>query len=192
MFDDAQAREWFDLPGIGRAPARLDFKKLEHVSSHHIGSMDDAALMVALRDFLAETGGEPLTDTQERRLMPALPALKEKAKTLPQLLEQARFALIGRPVDVDEKASKSLDLVSRGMLKSLTAAVQHASWQRDELEQAAKAVAEENGVGLGKLAGPLRAALAGRTATPSVFDMMMALGRDESLARLQDQTELAG
>ena len=192
LFDDAQARAWFDLSGIGRAPARLDFRKLEHVSGHHIGAMDDAALLAALQDYLAETGAPALTELQLGRLLPALPVLKEKARTLPQLLEQARFALIDRPVDVDEKAAKSLDSVSRGMLKSLTAAVQHASWTRDGLEQAAKAVAEENGVGLGKLAGLLRAALAGRTATPSVFDMMTALGREESLARLQDQTEPAG
>lgn len=192
LFDDDQAREWFDLPGIGRAPARLNFKKLEHVSSHHIGAMDDQALLKTLEDFLKETGAPALTERQRERLTLALPALKEKAKTLPALLDQARFALIDRPVEVDEKAARSLDTVSRGMLKSLTAALQHASWQRDELEQAAKTVADENGVGLGKIAGPLRAALAGRTATPSVFDMMTALGRDESLARLQDQTELAG
>ncbi|MCF3973084.1 glutamate--tRNA ligase [Paracoccus salsus] len=192
LFGDAEARNWFDLAGIGRAPARLDFKKLEHVSGHHIGAMDDAALLAALQDYLAETGAPPLTQQQKDRLIPALPVLKEKARTLPQLLEQARFALIDRPVDIDEKAGKALDPVSRGMLKSLTAAVQHASWTRDELERAAKQVAEENGVGLGKLAGPLRAALAGRSATPSVFDMMTALGRGESLARLQDQTVSAG
>ncbi|MCZ0960187.1 glutamate--tRNA ligase [Paracoccus benzoatiresistens] len=192
LFDDAQAREWFDLPGIGRAPARLDFKKLEHVSGHHVGIMPDAELMAALDLFLSETGTDPLTQRQRDRLVAALPALKEKAKTLPQLLDQARFALIDRPVEVDDKAAKALDSVSRGMLSALTAAVQHASWTRDELEGAAKQVAEENGVGLGKLAAPLRAALAGRTATPSVFDMMTALGREESLARLQDQTDLAG
>ena len=191
LFDDAQAKEWFDLPGIGRAPARLDFKKLEHVSGHHIGAMSDDALMAQIEDFLQATDVQPLSETQKSRLIPALSVLKEKAKTLPQLLDQARFALIDRPVDVDEKASKALDSVSRGMLKSLTAAVQHGSWSRDELELAAKTVAEENGVGLGKLAGPLRAALAGRTATPSVFDMMTALGRDETLARLQDQLNLA-
>ncbi|RMC30579.1 glutamate--tRNA ligase [Paracoccus alkanivorans] len=192
LFGDAQAREWFDLPGIGRAPARLDFKKLEHVSGHHIGETEDAALLVAIEEFLAETGAEPLTQRQKERLLPALTVLKQKARTLPQLLDQARFALIERPVDIDDKAAKAMDSVSRGMLKSLTAALQHASWTRDELEQAAKTIAEENGVGLGKLAGPLRAALAGRTATPSVFDMMTALGREESLARLHDQTELAG
>ncbi|MDP5306827.1 glutamate--tRNA ligase [Paracoccus spongiarum] len=192
LFDDDQARAWFDLDGIGRAPARLDFRKLEHVSAHHLKSMEDSALMQAVADFLGETGQAPLTDAQAARIRAALPALREKARTLPHLLEQARFALVERPVDVDDKAARALDTVSRGMLKSLTAAVQHASWTRDELEQAAKTVAEENGVGLGKLAAPLRAALAGRSATPSVFDMMTALGRDEALARLHDQTELAG
>lgn len=192
LFDDDQAREWFDISGIGRAPARLDFKKLEHVSGYHIARMEDADLMDALSDYLSESGQNPLTTRQSERLMPAMSVLKEKARTLPQVLDQARFALIDRPVDIDEKAGKSLDTVSRGMLESLTAALQHASWNRDELEQSAKTVAEENGVGLGKLAGPLRAALAGRTATPSVFDMMTALGRTETLARLQDQTELAG
>lgn len=192
LFDDAQAREWFDLSGIGRAPARLDFKKLEHVSGHHLGIMSDEAVLAALQDYLAEAGGAPLTQVQRDRIMGAMCVLKDKAKTLPALLDQARFAMIERPVQTDEKAAKSLDTVSRGMLKSLTAAVQNASWTRDDLEGAAKQVAEENGVGLGKIAGPLRAALAGTSATPSVFDMMTALGRDETLARLQDQTDLAG
>ena len=192
LFDDAQAREWFDLSGIGRAPARLDFKKLEHVSGHHIGHMDNAALLDLLRDYRRQTGAPELDARQSQRLALAMDALKQKARTLPALLDQAHFALTSRPVQIEDKAAKALDPVSRGMLKSLTSACEDVSWTRNELEQAAKAVAEENGVGLGKIAGPLRAALAGRSTTPSVFDMMVALGRDETLARLRDQTESAG
>ncbi|WP_299839253.1 glutamate--tRNA ligase [uncultured Paracoccus sp.] len=192
LFDDAKALEWFDLSGIGRAPARLDFKKLEHVSGWHIGQMPGDRLLGELDAFLTETGQPALTQRQKSWLTPALDALKEKAKTLPALLDQGRFALVERPVELDPKAVAALDTVSRGMLKSLTAALQHASWTRDDLEQAAKQVAEENGVGLGKVAAPVRAALAGRTSTPSVFDMMMALGRDETLARLNDQADQAG
>ncbi|MDM7256106.1 MAG: glutamate--tRNA ligase, partial [Paracoccus sp. (in: a-proteobacteria)] len=187
LFDDAQARAWFDLPGIGKAPARLDFKKLEHVSGHHIGAMSDAALLADLADFLEETGQPALTETQLARLMPALPVLQEKARTLPALLDQARFALIERPVEIDEKSGKSLDPVSRGILAELTESLSAVSWNREALEQAAKALAESHGIGLGKLAAPLRAALAGRSSTPSVFDMMAALGREETLARLRDQ-----
>lgn len=187
LFTDEQALEWFDLSGIGRAPARLDFKKLEHVSGWHIARMSDDQLLSELAGFLSATGQPALTETQTARLTPILPALKEKAKTLPALLEQGHFALIDRPIAIDEKAGNALDTVSRGMLKELTAAVQHVNWSRDELEQAAKTVAEAHGLGLGKIAAPLRAALAGKTSTPSVFDMMLALGRDEALARLEDQ-----
>ena len=192
LFDDDQAREWFDLPGIGRAPARLDFKKLEHVSGHHIGRMDNAALLELLQDYRRETGAPELDGLQSERLALAMDALKEKARTLPALLEQARFALISRPIQIEDKAAKALDSVSRSMLRSLTEALRDVSWTRNELEQSARTTAEKHGLGLGKVAGPLRAALAGRSATPSVFDMMVALGRDETLARLEDQTELAG
>ena len=112
--------------------------------------------------------------------------LKQKARTLPQLLEQARFALIDRPVEADDKARAALDPVSVGILNDLTAALQNANWARDDLEAAAQRIAESRGVGLGKIAAPLRAALAGRTTTPSVFDMMLALGRDETISRLAD------
>ncbi|ABL71784.1 glutamate--tRNA ligase [Paracoccus denitrificans] len=187
LFDDAQAKAWFDLDGIGKAPARLDFKKLEHVSGWHIARMDDVELLDEIADFRAATGAEPLSERQVARLRPALGALKTKAKTLPALLEQAHFALIDRPVQIEEKAAAALDIVSRSILKELTAAVQNASWGRDELEAAAKQIGESHGLGLGKVAAPLRAALAGRSSTPSVFDMMLALGRDETLARMQDQ-----
>lgn len=188
LFTDEQARAWFDLTGIGKAPARLDFRKLAHVSGWHIGRMDDAALLAELDGFLAATGAAPLTDIQRARLLPALGALKEKAKTLPQLLEHAHFALTDRPVQVEEKAAAALDTVSLGMLSELTKSLSRDSWTRNGLESAAQTVAQAHGVGLGKLAAPLRAALAGRAATPSVFDMMLALGRDETLARLADQT----
>ncbi|WP_449040901.1 glutamate--tRNA ligase [Paracoccus sp. (in: a-proteobacteria)] len=188
LFDDAQARAWFDLSGIGKAPARLDFKKLEHVSGHHVAAMSDAALLDELAGFLAATGQPPLTPQQLARLTPALAVLKQKSRTLPQLLEQGRFALIERPVQPDDKAAAALDTVSKGILGDLTAAMQNVIWARDDLEAIAQRIAESNGLGLGKIAAPVRAALAGRTSTPSIFDMMLALGRDETLARLADAT----
>ncbi|MDT1063340.1 glutamate--tRNA ligase [Paracoccus sp. CPCC 101403] len=186
LFDDAQAKEWFDLPGIGKAPARLDDKKLEHVSGYHISRMADDELMSELAAYLAETGATALTELQKSRLLPILPVLKAKAKTLPALLDQARFAMIQRPVEIDEKAGAALDSVSRGILAELTTALRGVSWDRDDLEAATKQIGESRGLGLGKIAAPLRAVLAGRSSTPSVFDMMLALGQDETLARMQD------
>ncbi|MBZ4021697.1 glutamate--tRNA ligase [Rhodobacter sp. TJ_12] len=187
FFTDAQARAWFNLDGIGRAPARLDFKKLENICGQHMAQIDDADLLAQLEGYLAAAAQEPLNDAQKVALKAALPLVKTGAKTFGQLLEKARFALISRPVDVDEKAAKALDPVSRGILKELTEQLQTASWTREDLESVAGQIAAAHDLGLGKIAAPLRAALAGRTATPSVFDMMELLGRDEVLARLEDQ-----
>lgn len=186
FFTSDQAKEWFDLSGIGRAPARLDFKKLENLCGQHIAATDDAALLHELEDFLAATGQPALDPVQRDRLLRGMYCLKDRAKTLRELLEKAAFALTSRPVVADEAAAKTLDTVSRGILRTLTPRLQTATWTRDGLEAILTAVAQENGIGFGKMAAPLRAALAGRTVTPSVYDMMLVIGRDESIARLED------
>ncbi len=187
FFSDAQALDWFDLPGIGRSPARLDFKKLENICGQHIAAMPDAELLPEIEAFIKETGRDPLDDQARAWLCAGLYCLKERAKTFPELLEKAQFALTKRPLAIEEKAQSALDPVSRGILAELTAGMQNVSWERDALEALANQVAANHSIGFGKLASPLRAALAGRATTPSVFDMMLVLGREETLARLTDQ-----
>ena len=186
FFTDEQAKEWFDFNGIGRSPSRFDFKKLENLCGQHIANANDAALLQELEAFLAETGQPALDDVQRDRMSRGMYCLKERAKTFPELLEKAQFSLASRPIQPDEKAAAQLDNVSRGILSELTPQLQNASWERETLEGIVAAVAEAHGTKLGKLAGPLRAALAGRSVSPSVFDMMLVLGRDETVARLQD------
>ncbi|WP_425098502.1 glutamate--tRNA ligase [Tropicibacter sp. S64] len=185
FFTDDQAKEWFDLEGIGKAPARLDFKKLENTCGLHIAAAEDAALLQELEAFLDVTGAPALTEAQRDTLSRGMYCLKERAKTFPELLEKGHFILTDTPVVPDEKAAKTLDPVSRGILATLTPHLQNASWTRDDLEAVMNRFAEDEGTKFGKLAGPLRAALAGRTTTPSVFDMMLVLGRDETLARIE-------
>ncbi len=186
FFSDAQAREWFDISGIGKSPARLDFKKLDHLTAQHTSVADDAALLHELEAYLAATQAPALTDAQRAGLLRAMPLVKDKAKGFAQLLEKAHFILTQRPIAPDEKAAAALDDVSRSILKELTPRLQTATWDREILEGVVTEVAQAHGLGLGKLAQPLRAALAGRTNSPSVFDMMIILDRDEALARLQD------
>ncbi len=186
IFTSEQAMQMFDLEGIGRGPARLDFKKLENTCGHHMAMGDDAALLHELQTFMAVTGLPALTEIQRDLVSQAMPFVKSSAKTFPQLLDKAHFALIARPIAAEPAAQAALDTVSRGILKSLTLQLQNALWSKTELEPILNAAAAEAGIGFGKLAAPIRAALAGRTATPSVYDMMLVLGRDETLARLAD------
>jgi glutamyl-tRNA synthetase len=186
FFTDAQAKSWFDLPGINRAPARLDFKKLDHVTAQHMSVADDAALLHELQDYLAATDAPPLTQAQADGLLRAMPLVKDKARSFGQILEKAQFILTHRPIARDAKAQAALDDVSRGILRELTPRLQTANWDRTELEGVITEIAQGHGLNLGKIAQPLRAALAGRLTSPSVFDMMLLLGRDETLARLNE------
>lgn len=186
IFTSAEAMKMFDLSGIGRAPARLDFKKLENTCGHHMAMAEDAALLHELQAYLAAAGRPALTERQKSLMLQALPFLKSSAKTFPELLDKATFLMVSRPVARDAKAQDALDTVSRGILKSLTPRLHNASWTKEALEPILTGVAAENGIGFGKLAAPLRAALSGRTVTPSVYDMMLTIGREETVARLSD------
>ncbi|MGC1505647.1 MAG: glutamate--tRNA ligase [Sulfitobacter sp.] len=188
FFSDAQALEWFDLDGIRKSPAQFDLKKLENICGQHIAASDDAALRQECEAYLAAADLPALTPQQSDGLERALYCLKERAKTLPELIEKAHFILTSRPVVPDEKAAKNLDNVSRGMLNELTPQLQNVSWDKETLEQVMNGFAAAKDTKFGKLAGPLRAALAGRAVTPSVYDMMLVLGCDETLARLSDAT----
>ena len=186
FFTDAQAKEWFDIDGIRKSPAQFDLKKLENICGQHIAVSDDAALRQEIEGYLAAAGLPALSPDQADGLERAMYCLKDRAKTFPEILEKAHFVLTSRPIEPDEKAAKNLQDDARDMLAELTPHLQNASWNKETLEQILNDVAAARDTKFGKLAGPLRAALAGRAVTPSVFDMMLVLGQDETLARLAD------
>ena len=186
FFGDAEARAWFGLEGIGRSPARLDFRKLENLSGQHIAAMDDAALLHDLDGYLAAAQRPALNPARREALSRTLPSVRDRVKTLAELIDKAHFALITRPVEPDPQALAALDPAGRNLLRSLTPHLRNAQWSKEGLEPVLTAAASAAGIGFGILAAPLRAALAGRTVTPGVFDMMLVIGRDETIARLED------
>ena len=186
FFSDAEAQEWFDFKGIGKSPSRFDFKKLENLSGKHIAAASNAALLQDIINYQSANGAPPFTDAQLQGLDTAMYCLKERAKTIPELLEKARFILQTRPISIDEPAQATLDTVFIGILQSLTPQLQNVTWSREYLEALFHEFVGSYELKFGQLAAPLRAALAGRKASPSVYDMMVLLGRDETIARIKD------
>ena len=186
FFSDAEAQEWFDFKGIGKSPSRFDFKKLENLSGKHIAAASNAALLQDILNYQSANGAPPFTDAQLQGLDTAMYCLKERAKTIPELLEKARFILQTRPISIDEPAQATLDTVFIGILQSLTPQLQNVTWSREYLEALFHEFVVSYELKFGQLAAPLRAALAGRKASPSVYDMMVLLGRDETIARIKD------
>ena len=191
IFTSDEAKAMFDFDGIGRAPARLDFKKLENTCGHHMAKADDAALLHELIAFLQVSGRSALSPAQENLLLRAMYCVKDRAKTFPELLDKAQFVLESRPIVPDSAALVLLDAPARVLLKSLTLQLQNLDWTKPGLELILNETAAAHGMGFGKLAAPLRAALAGRVASPSVYDMMLVLGRDETIARLNAAAQTA-
>jgi glutamyl-tRNA synthetase len=183
----------FDLPQIGRSPARFDFAKLESLNGHYIRATPDAELIAALEQLLSHiAGGQDLankmTPALRNKLMAAMPGLKERAKTLVELFDASRFLWASRPLDLDDKAKAMLTPEAKGAIAALLPQFEaNADWTPATIEADVRAFAERSGLKLGAVAQPLRAALTGRTTSPPIFDVLAVLGRDESLARLRDQ-----
>ncbi len=183
FFTDAQVKAWFDIDGIGKSPARFDSKKLEHLSGRHIATAEDKELLSEIERYLAVAGESELNDRQREGLSRAMPCLKHRARTFPDLLNKARFILNDRPF-----MTETPDPTSRQILMDLTPGLRNARWVRDSLDQTVARVAEAQGIKSGNVMQPLRVALAGNGASPGAFEIMLVIGRDETLLRLGDAT----
>jgi glutamyl-tRNA synthetase len=186
IISTAQAIEWFDVGGIGRAPARFDFAKLDSVNGHYIRAADDARLVALIGPRLEKSLGRPLANAELVRLLAAMPGLKPRAKTLAELADHAHFYVAPRPIPLDGKARALLAGAAPGMLGELAEALAQTEWTSPALEDAIRGFADRRGLKLGAVAQPLRAALVGSTVSPPIFEVMQGLGRDETLARLAD------
>jgi glutamyl-tRNA synthetase len=183
-FTDQQALEWFNLDNIGKSPARFNLKKLQFLSGQHIKNTDDAALINEVKNFLKYDKNGSISEDKVELLNASLYCLKDKVKTFSELIDKAAFIFVNVPIKMSYDASLNLDEDAIKMLRTLTLHLSNATWTKDDLEQICNSVSEISGVKFGMLASPIRAALSGQTKTPSVFDMMLVLGRDETIARL--------
>lgn len=168
----------FGLDGVGKSPSRFDLKKLMNLNGHYIREADDKRLA----DLVAPRIGLPVDKDLLQR---AMPELKMRAKDLDELAEGAEFLFKKLPFDLTDKAEKLLDAAGKQRLAAVHARLEKENdWTIPALEASLKEMAEELELGLGKLAQPLRAALTGTTTSPGIFDVLILLGREESLARI--------
>jgi glutamyl-tRNA synthetase len=183
----------FDLSGIGRSAARFDFAKLENLNGHYIRHSDDQSLVTMFEGVLdyVPNGSDlkaKLNDTTRAQLLQAMPSLKERAKTLIELIDGSYFIFADRPLEIEPKALAVLTPENRELIGRLRLALEVVTtWNSETTEAAMRAFTDQHNLKLGAIAQPLRAALTGRTTSPGIFDVLTVLGRQECLARLADQ-----
>ena len=194
FFSTTDMIEAFGLAGVGRSPSRFDFVKLENMNGHYLRQTDNQTLvdtLVATLPYLPEgpRAAAALDTTMKDKLLAAMPGLKERAKTLVELLDGAQFLFATRPIPLDAKAEDILGKGGRAVLAGLLPALEGVEqWTAAGIEAVVRSYAEASGLKLGQAAQPLRAAATGRATSPGIFDVLQVLGRDESLGRLRDQS----
>ena len=182
-----RAVEWFDLDAVGRSPARFDFDKLGSLNGHYLRQADDRRLVRLVAERHAAAHGRQPDEHALARLGKGMPGLKKRAKTVTELAENSSFYLAQRPLDLRPEAAKLLDgggAERLGRLTHIMAALE--IWDESALETTVRAFAEREGIKLGDVAQPLRAALTGAAESPGLFEVMAVLGRAETLARIDD------
>lgn len=185
-----EAIEWFDLDHVGKSPARFDFVKLGHLNGHYIREADNDRLVTLVTPFIEVLLGSPLSAEGRNLLHRGMNGLKQRAKTLIELAENSLF-YVHTPV-LDDEAKKLLNeegLEILRLMESHLSSLPDNAWTESSLESSARTLADEQNLKLGKIAQPLRAALTGKTVSPSVFDIMHVLGKDKSLKRLREVLE---
>ena len=193
IFSTEEMIREFDLPAIGRSAARFDFAKLENLNGHYIRSSDNKVLLAAFEDVLqfvpnGAAIGSKLNDTTRAQLLAAMPSLKERAKTIVELIDSANFIFADRPLTLEPKAAAVLTPETRKLIGELRSALEAVDpWAADTAEAAMRTFADAKNLKLGAIAQPLRVALTGRTTSPGIFDVLAVLGRQTCLDRLQDQ-----
>jgi glutamyl-tRNA synthetase len=197
IFSTGEMIAAFDLPQIGRSPARFDFAKLESLNGHYMRQTADVDLVADIERVLPHVArgrelAARMTPELRAKLVVAMPGLKERAKTLVDLIEQARYIYADRPIPMDDKAAALLTPDARAMIGDLARTLDGVEpWTVEALEATVRSFAERIGVKLAQIAQPTRAALTGRTTSPGIFDVLAVLGRAESLARLNEQARAA-
>ncbi len=185
IFTIDQAIEWFELAAVGKSPARFDLDKLRNLNGNYIQQAEDSRLVDLIAPALS---GDAEPDREKlARVKILMPELKKRAKELLELTENASFLIRNRPIVPDDKAAKLLAGEAPGLLSRLGKHLESLQdWDPENLEKWVKLFAENEGLKLGAVAQPLRAALTGTATSPGIYDVLVVLGREESLGRIED------
>lgn len=195
IFSTEQMIEWFSLDALNKGASRFDFVKLENLNGHYIREAKPADLyeiMLATAKEIERDDDVQGLNANKEMVITAIPELQPRAKTVLQLIDLAQFIYVKRPLKIDEKATGQLTDENRQMLAAAVERLEAINdWSLDPISDCIRELAEAREVKLGKVAQPLRAALTGRTVSPGVFEVMVLIGRKETLARLSDQAKPA-
>lgn len=177
------AIKWFDLQDVNKAAARIDYNKMLHVNQHYILHAGNDYLIDLMKPLLK-------TDLNQEKLAilhKGLKGLKVRAKTIPELAEQAAFYVSGEPISISDDAAALLSQMDKALFQDTFNALEKVeNWDEETLKAALKEFVKAHNVKLGQIGPSIRAALTGSTNAPGIFEVMSVLGKAKSLLRIKN------
>ncbi len=193
IFSREEMIEHFSFDSVHTSAAVFDPDKLSWLNEHYIKTTPAKELARHLEPFLIRSGileeGHGLDFAEIAKV---IPSLNQRAKTLVEMAEKSAF-YFKKQVEFDEKAkTKFLTAEARPLLEKVIGGLsQLENFSAEEIENLFKKIVEEEGTKLGKLAQPVRVALTGTTVSPGIYDVILLLGREQTLARLKNGLQVA-
>ena len=183
----SQAIKWFTLENVGKDAARFNLSKLESLNAHYIQKLSVTRAVDIISTGLSQNLDRQISVGEQERLTLGVAGLLSRAKTITELISSSKFYVMKRPILLDEKAKKLLETSANEIFPKIRESLKKVDkWETGHIELQMRDLAAECGLKLGSIAQPLRAAITGRTVSPSIFEVMKALGRVESMGRLSD------
>ena len=182
-----QAIDLFNLEGIGKSPARFDLAKLSNLNALYLREANSKKLANLVEPALALQLGRDLTKTEKKRIVLGIGKLKERSKTTVELANSAFFYIEPRPIKISVIAKQIIDQACLDRIATIRKKLSFIpEWTHDAIKDTIIILTKSEGIKLVKAAQPLRAALSGSDVAPGIFDIMVVLGREETLGRLDD------
>ncbi len=186
IIDRNQAIKWFGLEAVGKSPSRFDISKLASINAHYLRNADDKRLVNIVMREIREKFNETVVDCAKDRILRGMPGLKGRSKSIIELTENSMFYVFKRPIKISRDAAELLTSEAKCFLREFANILENSDWSKAALEVKARTIADQSNIKLGALAQPLRAAITGKTISPSIFEVMEILGPEETQARLED------
>lgn len=185
-----EAIKWFETDAIGKSAARFDIDKLMSLNAHYLRQKAPQDLLALIKPLLEAQVDRPLLDSESERIVNGMKPLTERAKDLHELAEGASLYLQKESFVLDEKASSQVKGADDVLLAIHDCLANETDWVESVLDKTLRDLAAQKDLKFGKVAGPLRAAISGRGTSPGVFDLLVALGQNETLERLKSVLKL--
>ena len=187
IISQEQAIEWFDIKDVGKGAARFDFAKLTNLNGVYLRQADDTRLANDIAPLIAkQIGVDAIDAAQKEILIKGMSGLKERAKTLIELADSSAFYVTDGVMSFNEKAQSLIDSAPEGLFAELAKELDALeNWTEENVDASVRNIAEKLDQKLGKVAQPLRAVLTGSNSSPGIFEVMIVLGKSQTLKRIR-------